>query len=327
MYEIYVAIQNSKNYFYKFCGTKADEAMHLTLFHALTHYREDSGDLGAYVRSLARTILRDRYFNVVTPVDFLEETVTLDSVSSDIANQVIDSLAEEECYEKVVELALTSMGFFVQLCNSLKTKDTSTLYFPDYFTAECLKLQSTYSSFYKVCLSLYNMYKSDFEKFLLEDSGSNWSEANFTLIKTRTSPRVALISSKTGKPSVDPDTENCVVSGVITNKHIISIPYVTQLDRMCNLIDAEEINVVRFTIGDNYIIKTLGGSLSVLNPSLFNMYSLCEAEILTNLLKETNGRYLGKGSKSMYFLVNEIPTVKTKIIRGMYMSFDVRVEL
>lgn len=301
--------------------------MHLTLFHALTHYKPENGDMGAYVRSLARTILKDRYNNTVTPVDFLEET-TIDVGRSDsVELQVVEGIIETQCYSDIVKLALTCMSQFVIMCDSLERKDTSTLYVPDYFISECLRLQGKYESFFVVCSKIYNEFKEDFLKFIEEDSCDSWSEANFTLIKTRTSNKISFISNKTGKVSEDPDLEDCYVQGNLGSKRIISIPYTNQLNKMCNLIDEEGINSMRFTIGDDYILRTLGGSVSVLNSSLFYEYSLCESEILTNLLKDTNGRYLCKGSKNMYFLVSEIPEIPSRVIRGVSLSFDVNLEL
>lgn len=325
--DIYNAIESSRYYFYKFCGSAAEEAMHLTLFHALSHYKPENGDMGAYVRSLARTILRDRYANTVCPVDFLEDTTLDVGRAASVENQVLDKLSEEECYTDIVKLALTCMSQFVIMCDSLERKDSSTLYVPDYFITECLGLQKKYESFFIVCRELYETYKDDFLKFIAEDKDTGWSEANFTLINTRTNNKIQFISHKTKRVSEDPDLEDCYVQGNLGNKHIISIPYTSQLNRMCNLIDEEGINAMRFSIGDEYILRTLGGSVSVLSPSLFGEYSLCEAEILTNLLKDTNGRYLGKGSKNMYFLVNEVPEIPSRVVRGVYLSFDVKLEL
>lgn len=306
----------------------AEEAMHLSLFHALYHYKPENGDMGAYVRSLARTILRDRYTNTVTPVDFTEVT-TFDKgrSSSSAETDVLERLSEEQCYNDIVKLALTCMSQFVVMCDSLERKDSSTLYVPDYFITECLSLQKRYSSFFTVCREIYETYKDDFLKFISDDKDSNWVEANFTLINSKTCSKISFLSNRTGKVSEDPDLEDCYVQGNLGNKHIISVPYTYQLNKMCNLIDEEGINAMRFTIGDEYILRTLGGSFSVLSPSLFNEYSLCEAEILTNLLRDTNGRYLGKGSKNMYFLVNSVPEIPSRVVRGVYLSFDVKLEL
>lgn len=327
LFDIYKAIQDSRYYFYKFCGCAAEEAMHLTLFHALVHYKPENGDMGAYVRSLARTILKDRYANTTTPVDFIEDTTVDTGRSASVEDEVLDEISEVGCYEEVSKLALTCMSQFVVMCDSLERKDTSTLYVPDYFISECLSLQSRYSSFFSVCKDIYDTYKDDFLRFIEEDKSSGWTEANFTLINGQSSSRIAFISNATGKVSEDPDLEDCIVRGSLGTKHIISVPYVQQLNKMCNLIDEEGINAMRFTIGDEYILRTLGGSVSVLSPSLFNEYDLCEAEILTNLIRDTNGRYLGKGSKNMYFLVSSVPEIPSRCIRGVTLSFDVNLEL
>ena len=327
LYDIYNAIQNSRYYFYKFCKGAAEEAMHLTLFHALSHYKPENGDLGAYVRSLARTILRDRYTNTVTPVDFLEETALNTGKIASVETQVLDNLAESECYSEVVKLALTCMSQFVVMCDALERRDTSTLYVPDYFISECLDLQSRYESFFVVCREIYETYRDDFLMFLEKNEDTSWVEANFTLINTRKNNKISFMSYDTGEVLEDPDLEDGYVQGNLNNKHIVSVPYTSQLNKMCNLIDEEGINTMRFTIGEDYILRTLGGSISVLNPSLFNEYALCEAEILTNLLRDTGGRYLGKGSKSMYFLVNDVIEIPSRVVRGVTLSFDVNLEL
>jgi hypothetical protein len=53
------------------------------------------------------------------------------------------------------------------------------------------------------------------------------------------------------------------------------------------------------------------------------MYSLCEAEILTNLLYDTNGKYLGKGSDYFYFLVSKDRKIKERKFNDIIMYFDV----
>ena len=326
--DIYSAIQSSRYYFYKFCKGMADEAMHLTLLHALDHYKPENGDMGAYVRSLARTVLRDRYANTVTPTEDVVDTPDSDKCStSSVESDALRGLYEEECYSDVVGLALTSMSQFVVMCDSLERKDSTTLYVPDYFISECLNLQRKYETFFSVCMDVYSTFKDDFLDFIKEDECDSWSEANFTLINSKSGGRVSIINRKTGKLSQDPDLEDCCVKGTLGTKHVISIPYTSQLNKMCDLIDEEGINVMRFSIGDDYIIRTLGGSVSVLSPSLFNEYKLCEAEILTNLLKDTGGKYLGKGSKNMYFLVSEVPTIPSRQVRGVYLSFDVKLEV
>lgn len=327
LFDIYNAIQCSRYYFYKYCGVKAEEAMQLTLLHALTHYDAGSGDMGAYVRSLARTILKDRYANTVTPVDFIENTTMETGKIGSVEDEVLEYLVEEDCYAEVSKLALTCMSQFVVMCDALERKDVSTLYVPDYFATECLSLQGRYDSFFVVCHEIYTTYKDDFLKFIETDKECEWGEANFTFINSQKSDRVKLISRVTGQLSKDPDLEDCYVKGNLGNKCIVSIPYVSQLNKMCNLIDEEGINAMRFTIGDEYVIRTLGGSTSVLSPSLFNEYDLCEAEILTNLLRFTGGRFLCKGSRNMYFLVQKVHKIPVISVRGVTLTFDVKVEL
>ena len=92
------------------------------------------------------------------------------------------------------------------------------------------------------------------------------------------------------------------------------------------MIDDTETNEMKFIIGNSYIIKSFGGSLSVLNPDLFNMYDLARTEILTNVLQDTYGRILNIGTEYFYIICGSDfnKTVVSRTVHGH--SFDLVYE-
>lgn len=337
-YQIWYEVERLRMYFYKFCDSNADEAMQLVLMHAMSHYNPNKGDLIPYIKTLAREITKDNGRTVAC--DFLEQTVTENSdergiknnlgevadISDEVVEQIILSSSRRE---EIAELALQFMNFFMLLCQSLINRDTSTVYFPDIFISECLSLSKKSRNFNQECLSLYSEFKDEFDKFLnygVSDIGT-WRETDCDLIAKNGSKRIKIVNMD-GSLCKDPDAvDKWSISGNLNGKHIVKVSYYEQWDKMCDMIDEDGINAMKFTIDYSYIIRTLGGSLSVINPSLFNEYELCKMEILTNLLYDTGGRYLSVGSKCMYFLVDisqKQPCIKipNRIIKGVQLNFE-----
>ena len=95
-----------------------------------------------------------------------------------------------------------------------------------------------------------------------------------------------------------PDTTNIPFE----SKRILKVTYFDAWLYLCDKIDSNQTNELKLILGDNFLIKTLGGSLSIVNPVLYNIYELLKAEFLTNILYETSGRLLCTGTKSVYIL-------------------------
>lgn len=338
-YQVWYEIERLRMYFCKFCGNNAEEAMQLTLMHSLKHYNTKKGDIVPYIKALAREITKDNGRFIYC--DFLEQTLANDSDEigytidagevSDISDTVVEDIVlSGSRREEVAELALQFMNFFILLCESLINKDTTTIYFPDVFIAECLKLTGNSRNFNAECLSLYAEFKDKFNLFLNSETSNQgtWRETDFDLINKMGSKRVRLVNKQTKSVCNDLDSEDWIVAGNLNGKKIFKIEYYKVWDMMCDFIDEDGINPMKFTIDYSYIVLTLGGSLSVINPNLFNEYELCKMEILTNLLYDTYGRCLGIGSKNMYFLVGseerkDFNSIPDRVIKGVTLHFNV----
>ena len=345
--EVWYELKKLERYFYKFSFNENDakESMQKTLLHVLLHYNPSKGELSPYMKSLARTILMNGNRDI--PVDFLEDTTTepqeefqdtaegrtrLKTKTKDFVDDLIDDIIlEEGCQQEIVELALQFTKFFILLGESLINKDTSISYFPDNFITECLKLSKQNKHFNDDCVELYLKYKNQLQEFVKEDDKKVdfWREADYSLVNTQTSRRVRFVD-ELGEEVNSINPENLILNGKWDGKRVVKIRFYDLYNKICDLIDDDGINIVKFTIGDTYIIKTLGGSLSILNPVLSYEYSLCLYEILTNLLHFTCGKYLGRTDEDMYFLVNDsyYDEFKNKMVHrevkgiDVYMSFE-----
>lgn len=288
-YEIWEEIQSLRWYFYKFAGTNADEAMQRTLMHTLLHFQPDKGGLSAYIKKLAREITKDNSKLVL--VDFLEQTLSGDDEEptptvdtgrvQDFSEEILEEMEMSVSKRKdVVNLALEFMEKFVVLCDALIKHDTSTRYYPTVFINQCLKINSRCPNFNRLCLDIYMEYSEDFQWFLdlINESEDLWKESDFLLISNNQSKRVKLIDTATEKEVVDADISDWKVVGKLgegdQRKRILKVEYYDVWEMMCDLIDSTETNEMKFIIDDSYIIRTFGGSLSVLNPDLYNELSL-----------------------------------------------------
>ena len=347
-YEIWNTIFKLKKYFIHFCGRNADEAMQAVFMHVLYHFNSDKGNLEVYIKSLARVMMKKK--NKEISVDFLEQTLTLEEKgaakkgdnsneigtspfsngrANDFTNDVIDNIEHDvEVKQDIILLALQFMDKYVKLCNALLTYNTSTTYYPELFIKTCINLNNKYSDFNSECLSLYNQYQEYFNWFLsLDDNnkGDQWHETDYFLLTNNTSKRIKFINSITNEPVEDADTEEWYVKGNIGNKRIVKVYYEDIWNLMCDLVESNEINECKFILNDYYILKSFGGSISVINVDLFNYYDLFRVEIITNLLKDTGGRLINIGSKNAYLLLeNDCLRYlsKERVVRGYNIKFD-----
>jgi hypothetical protein len=299
--DILQAVNELKYYFVKFNKTRFKEAMHKATQHALHHYNRGCGELHPYIKSLARTILKD-YNKKVTPVEDVDLYVPEGVDCTE--DKAMENLYKYEVREeKVEELALSAMGYFLTMCDCILKEDLRTTYFPKEFKLACLDLAGDdFKRFHQIALEIYREYSVEMRQFLTvqETFDKAWVEADYNLIQKETSKRVRLQSD-----TQNLDRGKINIIGKYAGKKIVRIYYRDIIEYLCDLIDAENNNMIRFNIGDSYIIRTFGGSMSVVNVSLFNMYGLFEAEMITNLIQMTRGKYLGKGSEYLYFLVSQ----------------------
>ena len=167
-------------------------------------------------------------------------------------------------------------------------------------------------------------YAPQMKAFISSDDGNEgkWKETDYSFIQTNQSKRIKLINRMTRFIADDADTDDIVLEGKLGTKRVIKVPYKDLWNKLCDLIDSEETNQIKFVIGDQYIFRTLGGSLSIINSSLFNEYELVRDEIVTNLLQDTRGRLLNIGSECIYILVSDDNEIPDRTIRGINIHFD-----
>lgn len=338
-YEIWSEIDRLRNYFRKFCGAETDEAMNKTWCHCLSHFDETKGDLRAYVKSLAKTIVQTDGREV--SVDFLENTVN-DSqddddlqpekrgfhqrIKSDFSDSIIDTMyLSLDRTDELASLALSNMPWFLKLCESIILRDSTSEYYSKPFVEGFKSLYSRSNNLFQACIEMYETYGDGMREFLEMDTDNDgtWVEADFTYINLRTSKRVYLTTPKGGSIEYA-DMEPFIVKGSTKGKKIIRVKYVDQHEMMLDRIDSPVSNEMKFFIGDKYIIRTLGGSLSVVDVPLYNMYSLVQSEILTNLLRDTkNSSLLNVGYEYMYFLCKADYDlyIPKRTIRGIELEF------
>lgn len=341
-YEAWNEIEKMRYYFYKFAGPNAEEAMENTLMHVLTHFDSSKGYLPDYVRKLARTI--EKKNNRLVLVDFLEETVSEDDTeevstgyngvkrSQDVADEAIENIMQNENYFKDVEkLALEFMDKFVILAKALMQHDTNTTYYPEPFIKACMDLMHKYSNFNQACIDIYRDNIEDFQWFLeLEkQTDVDWRETDYLLFAQRESKRVLLVNRKTKESVKDCEKEPFLVKGNLgtkTNpKYVLKVDFSKAWHTMCDLIDDLYSNEMKFVLGDNYIVRTLGGSYSVVNPIKTNMYGLVRDEILTNVLLMFNCRILSVGKTTAYVLANDLDICQNYVftIKGVTVDFTI----
>lgn len=337
-YKIWKEIHDNGLYFKKFNGNEADEAMQRALLHSLKHFDEEKGSLHVYIKSLAKTIAQSDGKSIC--VDFLEQTLEdqedepdcsvhqpKSQKEADFSNELVDNMyLSVNRTDEVIDLALSSMNMFLVLCKAIDIKDSSTVYYSDTFIRSCLSLSRKCVNFNKICLDIYREYGKDMEAFINPDPTDigTWCEADYTFIGSRTSRRVTLIGDN-GCQIDDADMEPFYVKGNYKGKKIVRVRYVEQYERLLDLIDSPVTNAIKFVINGRYIIKTLGGSVSVCNPNLYNIYDLVQDEILTNLLKDIKtSSILNVGSECMYFLCKSDYdlSIPERCIRGIHLKFE-----
>lgn len=341
-YRLTTEVSKLKFYFYKFAGVKAEEAMQKTIMHTLTHFNGNYNSLAPYVKKLAREITKDNGRLVF--VDFLEQTLSDDytdfeesrantptTVINDFSGGVVDLIdLERDDGSEIISLALAFMPKFMTMCESIINRDTTDMYYPDIYIKECLKLSHKFPNFNALCVNLYLRHKDGMEAFSnTEGEGNVWKETDYLLINQNLSKRIKLRNKKTKELVVDADLEDFYIDGKLDGKQgiktIMRVKYEDLWEQLCDLVDAKESNVMKYIIGDHFIIKTLGGSLSIVNPDLYNIYDLIRTEILTNVIKNTYGRILNVGSSCIYLLFSEnckreIPPISIK-------GIDINLEL
>lgn len=338
-YAVWSELEKLSGYFYRVCRKEADDAKIYVFEHAIQHYSPDKGNLNAYLRKLTQTVLKPNSNFVSVDTVIIDATVEegaqrlqdyVGQHTEGLEVQIEDSMVDfREKYEKVASLALSNMRYFIMYAKQVIDKDTTSNYFPDTFKKETYKcFNFCKKDFHKLVLKIYNDHRSGFEKFM-EDApygrNESYKELDIDLINKSTSKRIVLVEKGTDNICTDPDAVEWEVSGALGNRRVIKVPYRELYDMLCDLVDEDGCNAIKYTLGETYIFRTLGGSLSLTNLSLFSMYSIIKNEILTNLIYDYGARILSVGSENVYLLQSPIDgrfkEPIDRVIRGIELKF------
>lgn len=327
-YIVLEQIENLHSYFSAFNRGRVDEAKHQTLLHAVKYYNVNKDHMEPYLKKLAQTILKPK--DLAIPCDFMEKTYADSLVIENKAIEMVEVLSDcTDLLDEVYKLALGYLSSFKVLCESLETRSPAKHIFPKGFTNSCLSLISRYDNFNNVCLKIYHdnldMF-NNFNEFRQEGTytiNTCWREADYTLIGRKVSKRVSMLDCS-GYPIKNPDLEPFYLSSTLGEKGIYTVDYTEALETMRTFIYSDSSNVMKFVLGDHYVIRTLGGSISVLDVPLRNALKLCKDEILTNLLIDLSARHFPTGLENMYFLMdldsNRLPL--RRVVNGVLLDFS-----
>lgn len=337
---VWNAIEELEGYIWKQVKLKdfVPETKQLIFFHAISHYNESEGDIKPYLKKLAKTIHKTTVGpeilvsfedgNMVyslggsetgTPTDANLITKAPNKVTPDFSGSVIEKLyMKDELTEALYSLVLNHLEDFVVLCKALKYASTEKLSFNDDFQLKCIELSHQYhDAFNKACLELYEGYQQVFDIFTtdtahmkivdINDIEGIWRESDYNYISKHMSKRVLFYNKKSNQLVQDPDSEKFYVIGAKNlgaTKRIFKVDFFKAWLYLCDKIDSDQTNELKLILGNQFVVKTLGGSISMINPALYNVYELIKSEFITNILYETSGRLISQGTKTAYVLVD-----------------------
>lgn len=323
------------------------EILDTVYHHAMEHYDPEKGELIPYLVTLLRStrttdtrevhfenqdkVVSDQILRVGSRKDRVFGSTVIVNTDPHISPRV-DKFSD--VYEQVAEFALGSLPEFIPFCEAVKTRNSTNLHFSPAFKKQARRLYSASEHFLGICLDIYSQYGDAMKEFIEEQpkiagkEAELWVEAEYKTDRL-ISRRISLVRPD-GSVCSDPDTEPFKIKGSLGDKHLYRVRYREMYDLMEEYIDSLEYNPIKFSIGNSYIFRTLGGSYSVLNLSLFTEYEAVRMEMITNIARDLgNARYITWGSECFYFLVPPprnpdagFPLPKDREIRGVKIHFD-----
>ena len=338
---IWIELQQLRGYF-RWCNSAdVEESISATYNHAITHYDSSKGDLTAYLKALARTIHKTRTSKVELACDFSSVTgvskygVTTSAnilhthmQEEDFSLDVIDDIHVKNTYRGKVEcLALSNISAFLDLCTALQQEDRTVPNkdFPKSFMKDCIALVK--GPFKFTCLDVYTKYKKVLTWYMSQNLGaSGWQKLDPTLCKGASKNcSVALVDAFTGDIVYDADRYAYRLQGYLKGaKRIVKVSYIDVWEKLCDLLDSPKTTLLKCQLGSHYVCRTLGGSESVLDVDITNLYDNIRLEILTNILYKLNvASVLNVGSECFY-LLHKGGLIQDKItfdVNGMSLTF------
>lgn len=340
-YEAQKAIQDLQYYFRKFNGVNADEAMSRTLEHILSHFDKSklsTTDIKPYVKKLARTILQEPRKDI--PTEFIEDT-TIDNsehsmeagantvnpgVSNDFSDDITDKIyCDMESLNLMHKFILLNLEEYQKFCLEVRDGGRMLKGYSVEFRNGLYRMSKLITDLTAKLVSIYNENEEMFTKFISYSIGGIWYEADYNLISKVTSKRVRPLQKGYSK-IFDMDICPFCVNGSKyiknNNKRIYRVRYVDFWEELCDFLDSEQCSGMKCILGKYTLVKTGGGSISVINPDLFGIYDLIRDELLTNILRDTAYKLIGVGSQNFYLLGDGVVDTPSRVVNGVKIKFE-----
>lgn len=326
--EVSREIKKLESYFNFLNREKAPEAMLDTFYHCLKHYKGavSQNGIAPYLKKLASTILKKNSKEFAT--EFVEDlggmALAIDGLDAYLENSILDTeYSDTSLRKEVINIAFTYTQYFLLMCEQLIDSNYKcTKYFPAEFKNDCLRLVKVYPTFNTICLDVYKKYGDELRKFLAFEGykDGRWFEADYDLIAKRRSKRIKVVSL-TDEVLTNLDVEDWILRGSLAGKHVYKIDYISVWNKICDMFDSEESNCVKLIIEGQSVYRTLGGSTPILGTSINVLYDLSLAEIITTILRDSCGLYLGSGTDYLYIVTNDEFKISTVNVKGVDLNF------
>lgn len=330
--EVWLAVESLKGAFISRWGKSADEAMRVTGDYVLAHYDVKKGNLKSYVYNLIDKVYKPKKYELAS--DILEDTY--EDVNGCVETLISDRGDIVSLDREIIKLALTFMGEFLKSTEALENQVSNTLDFSTEFKVtvnkifnRCKKAQCSYLS---LCQSLLKYYKESFIKFLHEDEDTDWEELNIATIKDSRGKRSVMKAVSGVLTDADREEWFCVP---LTRGNLVGIDYTGVYNTLCAYLDSNKqgYSPIKFTIKEDTVCRSLGGSISILNPNKNNIKDIYKDEILTNLIVKlkvgTALKFVHMGSRHMYFLIDDLKVMERLdtlgSVRGVPLNFSYKV--
>lgn len=324
--KVWGTIEANKRFFHKHWGSEADEAMQQTLLHTLDHYDESKGSLKTYVLSIGKDILRVPAREVQMDMEDEEAREALRATRGSLPDfsdgVVADAYIFMNARNEIEKFALSNMQMFILFCECIQSGEYIPHLFPKAFRRECKALLREFPNFFAVCADIYAANSGAMKKFIGEDIDTEgiWVEAD---MRVKQNIRVRLVGAN-GIEVSDADREAWTPIGLRVRERLFSVGYRALFERLRGMLYAGESNPIKFILGNNYVIRTLGGSVSIENANLRHMEEIIRSEIVTNIVNYTDGKIAAVGSERVYLACKgDSPSIPKQRIRGIDIELEV----
>lgn len=331
MAEIAITIEELKNYFRKFNGSVADEAMARAYMHACRKYSTNLGDLKPYIKSLARHIMLTDEKDI--PNEEIESMAVDNSTS--VEELAMEELQFNSVKDKMVSTVLMAdLEAFLKLGHLLNNKEAlSKVFLNKSFKNICTSVLATTDSgsFVTSVRMLYEQYQDIILWFLEQadfktENAVKYRSYNGSYINKMKSRRAILVGID-NKPinRVLKENEKLRLRGYTTGKKIYRVYYYELLNQIMMKADSYTTNELVLVIGKNRLVRTCGGTFTEANSSWEDLYDLFFHELLTNILASSKCRLLTYCYNYVYLLGEDDYVGDTIQFKGMVGFGDIEL--